>query len=340
MQQLRKDNHYVPKLYLKQWATGGMIPTYRLLVPSENIPLWRTQSLKGIAYHQHLYTYLAGHEETDEFERWLDSEFEGPAEEPIRRAVLGERLLPEHWKRLERFAMALDVRTPASLRSFLKRQKATLQDLMEETMERSISTLEDLIRRNEPLPTRSDAPFDAGLFKVRVERLPDGSGQVRAETIIGRRLWLDQMRRTLTETIHKLPALKWTILHSPSGMAWPTTDNPLVKLNFEDRNSYDFGGGWGVKNGDILLPLSPKHLLYTCIGRRSWPRGTTADIDTARLIQKIIIEHADRYVFAKEPFDVQWIRKRLVCPLTFKSEIEAWQNWHSDQIQAERELQQ
>jgi hypothetical protein len=32
MPQLRKDNHYVPKLYLKQWANNGKIPTYRLLV--------------------------------------------------------------------------------------------------------------------------------------------------------------------------------------------------------------------------------------------------------------------------------------------------------------------
>ena len=95
MQQLRKDNHYVPKLYLKQWAHEGQISTYRLLVPSENVPLWKKQSLKGIAYHQHLYTYLAGQEETDEFERWLDSEFESPAEEAIRRVVREDRMSPE-----------------------------------------------------------------------------------------------------------------------------------------------------------------------------------------------------------------------------------------------------
>lgn len=338
MQQLRKNNHYVPKLYLKQWATDGTIPTYRLLVPSENVPLWRTQSLKGIAYHQHLYVYLAGNEETDEFERWLDSEFEGPAEEPIRRAVLGERLLPEHWKCLERFAMALDVRTPANLRRFLKRQKETLQELMDVTMEQSVSALEEIVRRNESLPSRSDVPANSGLFKVRIEQLPDGSGRIRAETIVGRRLWLDQMRRTLTETIHRLPELKWTILHSPPGMTWATTDNPLVKLNFEDRRNYNLGGGWGIKNGDILLPLSPKHLLYTCIGRRSLLRGTIVDVNTAQLIQKIIIENADRYIFAREPFNVESTRKRLVCPLAFKSEAEAWQNWHSDQVQAEMEL--
>jgi hypothetical protein len=55
MPQLRKDNHYVPKLYLKQWANNGKIPTYRLLVQNENVPLWREQSLKGIAYPTSLH---------------------------------------------------------------------------------------------------------------------------------------------------------------------------------------------------------------------------------------------------------------------------------------------
>jgi len=119
MEQLRKDNHYVPKLYLKQWADDGQIPTYRLLVPSDKTPLWKPHSLKGIAFHQHLYTYVVGQEETDEFERWLDREFEGPAEQAIHRAVNGHQMSPDHWRRLVRFAVALDVRTPARLREFL-----------------------------------------------------------------------------------------------------------------------------------------------------------------------------------------------------------------------------
>src|SRR3546814_15501619 len=85
--QLRKDNHYVPQLYLKQWVVNGKIPTYRLLVPNSEASLWKDHSLRGIAFHQHLYTYLAGQEETDEFERWLSQEFEAPAEEAIRLAI-------------------------------------------------------------------------------------------------------------------------------------------------------------------------------------------------------------------------------------------------------------
>lgn len=339
MQQLRKDNHYVPKLYLKQWAHEGQISTYRLLVPNENFPLWKKQSLKGIAYHQHLYTYLAGQAETDEFERWLDSEFESPAEEAIRRVVRGDRMSPEQWRRLARFAVALDVRTPARLREFLRRQNETLQTLMNETMQRSVHEMEEAARRNEPLPNPSEESDALSLFKVSVEALPSGGGQVKAETIIGRRLWIWQMKHVLTKTLGRLPAHRWTILHAPAGVSWPTSDNPLIRLNFQDSKNYDFSGGWGIKNGDILLPLSPKHLLYTCIGNKVWPRGTALDIKTAGLIRKIIIEHADRYVFAQEPGDIHLIRPRLVCPTTFKNELSAWDNWHSEQCRAERELQ-
>lgn len=84
---LRKDNHYIPQLYLKQWATNGKIPTYRLLVPNENYPTWKTHSLKSICFHQHLYTYIATQGETDELERWLDREFESPAADAIDRVV-------------------------------------------------------------------------------------------------------------------------------------------------------------------------------------------------------------------------------------------------------------
>ncbi|MDG2971217.1 DUF4238 domain-containing protein [Pseudomonas extremaustralis] len=339
MQQLRKDNHYVPKLYLKQWAHNGKILTYRLLVQNENVPLWKEQSLKGIAFHQHLYTYLAGREETDEFERWLDSEFENPAEEAIRRVVSEDRLLPEHWRRLVRFAAALDVRTPARLRQFIRNQNETLEALMNETIQRSVREMEESVGRNERLPIGLEESDVLSLFKISIEPLPDGGGLLKAETIVGRRLWIWQMRHLLVKTLGRIPAHKWTILHAPPGMSWPTSDNPLIRLNFQDSKNYDFSGGWGVKNGDILLPLSPKHLLHTSIGNRAWRRGTTLDPKTYRLIRKIIIEHADRYVFAQDTSDIHLIRPRLVCPQTYENELETWQDWHRSQCQAEIELQ-
>ncbi|GAB3344958.1 DUF4238 domain-containing protein [Lysobacter tyrosinilyticus] len=337
MHQFRKDNHYVPKVYLKQWVTGGVIPTYRLLVQNDACPLWRSHSLKGVAYRQHLYTYLIGDEATDEFERWLDSEFEGPAEEAIDRVIREQRLTKDHWRRLARFAVAQDARTPARLKEFLARQAKLMPDLMDRIVLDTARQLEDSVERatlaKKTLAISKDFPL-----KVSVGREADGKGTLSAKTVVGRRLWIWSLRHLLTNTIEKLPTNRWTILHAPEGVSWPTTDNPLVRLNFFSPSNYNFDGGWGVPNGDILLPLSPKHLLFACIGRKSWVRGTKLNLSTALLIRRMIIEHGDRYVFAKEPGDIHLIRPRIVSPDGYKAEQEAWKKWHSEQTQSEIEL--
>lgn len=338
--QLRKDNHYVPKLYLKQWARNGKIPTYRLLVPSANCPLWKDHSIKGIAFHQHLYTYLAGQGETDEFERWLDREFESPAEEAIDRAVHGRRLSPQHWNQLIRFLAAQDVRTPVRLKEFLARQHKTLLPLINETLTSSVEELERAARLGVHLSAPKRDTNDLFPFKVTIARNADGGGSIRAETVVGRQLWLASSRHILTSTISRLTAHRWTILHAPDGVTWPTSDNPVIRLNFSDAKNYDFLGGWGRHNGEILLPLSSKHLLYTKIGSRPSPRGTALDEGTAHLVRRMIIEHADRFVFAQEQSDVHLIRPRMVCPETFRQEQLAWQNWHRKQSQAEADLLQ
>jgi len=340
VKQAHVANHYVPKLYLKQWAASGMIPTYRLLVPNESCPLWKRHSLRGIAYHQHLYTYIAGGEATDEFERWLDSEFEGPAEEAIDRVVRENTLTPEHWMRLVRFAVAQDVRTPARLREFLARQSVQMPDLLQRVVHDSVRRLE---HGESPAGLQAAAAQEeskAFPLKVTIKREPDGGGTLNATTLVGRKMWIWSLRHFLTSTIEKLPKTRWTILHAPSNLSWPTTDNPLIRLNFFGPTNYNFGGGWGVQNGDILLPLSPKHLLYTCIGGKPPQRGTTLDTDKALLIRRIIIEHGDGYVFAREPGDIHSIRPRIVSPEACKAERETWQRWHDDQSHAEIELSQ
>lgn len=339
MQQLRKDNHYVPKLYLKQWARGGKIPTYRLLVPSGNCPLWKDHSIKGIALHQHLYTYVAAQGETDEFERWLDREFENPAEEAIDRVINGQRLTPQHWSQLIRFLAAQDVRTPVRLKEFLARQSKTLLPLINETLTNSVAELEKAVRLGVHFSSPKRDANELFPFKVTIAPDVDGGGTIRAEAVAGRQLWLACSRHMLTRTISHLIAHRWTILHAPDGITWPTSDNPVIRLNFADAYNYDFLGGWGRKNGEILLPLSSKHLLYTKIGSsRPLPRGTPLNEDTASLVRRMIIENADRFVFAQEEGDIHLIRPRTVCSETFKGEQLAWQNWHREQSKAEADF--
>ncbi len=331
MEQLRKDHHFVPRLYLKQWSVGGMISASPLLVPNDGVAQWKRRSLASIAYRQHLYTQMVGGVESDGFERWLDREFEAPAERPIMRAVTEMRLGPDDWRALVRFAVAQDVRTPRRLKEFMHRQADELPELLE-------STLNSVLQR--PRLEEKSAPQGAvsgdGLpMKISVEPQEDGSGILKAEVVVGRSMWIWAMKQLLTTTIEKVSYKGWSILKAAEGCIWPTSDNPLIKLNYENEHSYDFEGGWVVRNGDILLPLSPTHLLHRCGGRRSLRKNTRLSSKTSDMIKKIIVEHADRYVFTSEEFDVGKYRRRRVDLSQYLRERDEWKRWHREQLASE-----
>lgn len=332
MQQLHKDNHYVPQVYLRQWATKGTIPTYSLLVPHHRVPLWKCHSLKGIAFHQHLYTQIVGGTETDDLERWLDSEFEAPAELAITRAVTDQRLTTDDWRRLVRFAVAQDVRTPTRLREFLLRQTQVMPQILDKTIHDAV----DKVSQGK-LSARPGKFTNSSGFPLKISIDDKGGGQtgLRVETVVGRALWHWSLRFLLTSTITKIPYKGWAILKAAAGCSWPTSDNPLIKLNYTDDGRYDFRGGWNVQNGDVFLPLSPTHLLHRCGGRRP-PRDHRLDHATSERVRRFIIEHADRYVFAKEIFDIPQVRARTVDSELHKAEREVWANWHAEQTKAEQ----
>lgn len=332
MQQLHKDNHYVPQVYLRQWATKNRIPTYSLLVPHHKVPLWKRHSLKGIAFHQHLYTQIVGGIETDDLERWLDGEFEAPAERAITLAVTDQRLTPDDWKKLVRFAVAQDVRTPARLREFLSRQAQVMPSILGKTLQDAVTKLTHDKLSVHPGKTTSASGLP---LKLSVEDQADGTAILKAETVVGRAMWHWSLRHQLTSTIARMPYKGWSILRAAPGCSWPTSDNPLIRLNYIDGQRYDFGGGWGVPNGDVLLPLSPTHVLHRCAGRRPFFRGHQLDRASSNEIRRIIIEHADRYVFASEEFDIHKIRERTVSLELHNAEREAWINWRVEQAKAE-----
>ncbi|MDZ3826565.1 DUF4238 domain-containing protein [Pseudomonas monsensis] len=336
---LHRDNHYIPKLYLKNWASAGKVLTYRLLVPRDSYPLWQPRPLKAIAFHQHLYTYTLGGQLTDEFERWLDTHFESPAAAAIERVVQEQRLTPEDWQRLIRFALCQDVRTPARMRQFLERQLKILPELMDATLQRSVARLEHAVAHGLPIDSKPTSSVAAVLddcpFRITTLPQPDGSGLLKAETVVGRRLWLWQVRKLLTETIQQIEPKGWTVLHAPPGMTWPTSDNPLIRVGVYADGGYTFNSGWKADNGDLLLPLSPKHLLHCTVGKRPALRGTVVDRELAQTIKTMIVQHADQFVFSSDPADIATLRPRVVDLQRFEAERAGWRDWGNQQEKVE-----
>ena len=341
-QQFRAKNHYVPEGYLRRWAgSDGRLSVYRVLVSHPNVEVWATKSPGAVARHQHLYTRAAAGSDSDEIERWLDREFESPAQAAISKAVSGAKLSIGDYRCLARFVAVQDVRTPARLMEILARGREHVEDTLNDSVERSVRELEANLAAGKPIDLKSPAVGQHFPARVKVERGHDPSTSlIRVEAIVGRSYWLFAIQNLLTKTVTHLEKHRWTVLRAPRGVRWLTSDDPVVKLNWYEPGKYDFKGGWGSTNTEILLPLDPGHLLYTKVGARPPPRGTGLTVEEAQVMQQCIIEHAHRHVFATEPDSiVEQIRPRTVDAALYGQEAEQWKRWHDEQSAAERGLE-
>lgn len=337
----QRNNHYVPCLYLKRFSSvSGRVPTYRVLVAHESVPFWREKSLKGVAFHAHLYTRIAAAGQTDEIERWLNSEFESPAEEPLLKATTDARLSPADWKALVRFLAAQDVRTPARLAENLQFWNENLPGMLDHTLQKALEELAAAKKSGESIRTTITPNADYIPMHITRESEPGQEfGKLQVETLVGRGLWFFSMQRALTSTSNILHAHRWTILTPPDGMTWFTTDDPVVRLNYYANREHDFKGGWGNSGTEIFLPLGPRHLLYTKVGERPPRRGSVVPHATALMMRRFIAQHAHRFIFsATADSDVPKLRPRKVDAALLHSEAEQWRRWHVEQSLAEQQL--
>ncbi|MAT97414.1 MAG: hypothetical protein CL608_09755 [Anaerolineaceae bacterium] len=341
MKQVTHDNHYVPKIYLKQWSNDGLhVSAYRLLVSHKNVPLWQSRSIDKVTFRRDLYTEIENGEEVDKFEKWIAAEFENPVKETIKKVLKDNPLSRRDWERLACFLGAQDVRTPLSYLESTERWERTLPDLMQKTLDDSVRKLEDEeFRKNIEVSSNDESSLFDGVFEIDVVKgseTENGQGYIQAEITAGRKLWLQGQRFVLTKTIKALKEHKWCIVRPARGFQWFTSDHPVIKLNYYHKGNYDFKGGWGKKGGNLFMPLSPRHLLFTEIGA-DLPDQVRFSTEDTRLLQKMVAERSFRWIFAHEPLEiVRKIRTRKIDSELFKHEEEQWNNWHENQVQSEK----
>jgi hypothetical protein len=337
----RCDNHYVPCVSLKHFAAStGRVWTYRTLVAHDRVPEWQEKSVKGIGYLAHLYTRIVSGVESDEIEKWLAAEFESPAQEALFKATQDRRLSPADWHNLIRYLAAQDIRTPARLLENLPIWKEWLPAVINDTLQDSVRELEDAKKSGQTIDAVKAPNSDYIPMRITRETEPGQEyGTVKSEVIVGRSLWLFAMRHVLTNTVKTLHDHKWTILIPPNNLTWFTSDDPVIRLNYYSRETYDFKGGWGKPGTEIFLPLDPRHLLYTMVGKRPPQRRSVVSKDLAAMIRRFIAEHAHRFIFAASTdADVPRLRPRIVDMARVCDERDRWRRWHEDQSNAERAL--
>jgi len=222
----------------------------------------------------------------------------------------------------------------------LERWDATLPGVLEKTLQESVRKLELAAESGRPVEEPKSPDGEYLPLRVTTEVGADpGVAKLKAETIAGRGLWLFSIRHLLTKTADVLHQHKWTILSPPEPIRWFTSDDPVIRLNYHGPDRYDFDGGWGSQGTEIVLPLSPRHLLYAQVGSLPPRRGTELPQAQAEMTRRFIAEHAHRMIFAAEPEPcVTTLRPRTVSLELLKQEAEQWRKWHEDQTSAERKL--
>lgn len=340
MKKLSRNNHFIPKFYLKNWGSDNKVWATQLLVPNCNFPIWRQESISVTAVHKNLYVRTDSQKETDEFESWFNEVFETPVQEAFLKAVDDERLSPEDWRRIIDFLASMSMRTPAQFVRAHSNLKKILPDILEKFVDDFSKKTENEIINEDEL-NYFQHKLNETYFPIKIEVDSNSIGINDTKVAVGLRvgkgllLWL--MKHILTNTAEILHKHHWSIISIAEGMSWATTDDPVLCINYYGKDNYDFGGGWNNEGSEIIFPISPTRALYAQVGRKH-PRRFIFDDIKSRDVQKMIICHAHRKIYSCLPDpDIKILRPRKVDLEIYKDEATQWEKFHQDHLEIDKD---
>ncbi len=326
---LRRNNHYIPQMYLSRWANNGRILVYRLYVSHDKVPLWSKQSIEHTASLSNLYINVYKDEEYDTLEHDFSTRFESPAKIPIDKICDGEKMTSQDWRAICDYVVAQYVRTPAFY-IWVKQWGA-------EHIPEQIDQLGKELTEIKEFPIiKNDIRTDASLLPISAhvldEKPDDKHTYIEISAVSGKGLWLFVIKHLLQESsvLRKhFRDLKWSVISAPEGECWITCDNPVVLCNINDNviKCATLSEGIIGREKAVIFPISPRKVLLA-MHSRVYPWRFQADTIMSNMIRTAIIENAMLYVYSNnEDKGVASIRSRTVDEQKYKrikNDFETW----------------
>lgn len=329
-------NHYVPELYLNNWAVNGKISVYNNLVSHKNVPLFQSKSAGSICYMKHLYTNRIDKVDYDNFERWINNVVETPYKTTQDKIINGEKLRYDDYQNISRFVFAQYLRVPKYYATKFTAIGKNIESNLEKMLEETINKAEKRIKHQAPLiltPTPKlieEIPLNISFEKISEENY------VKLETLFGRKMWLSTIQRMVENKLDVMRNYKWQIIEAMDGYEWYTSDNPVILLNYWSQEQYDFNGSWAKKHTNILMPISPRFLLFTEVGSRMPFKN---NVNIQKFFNKCIIENSFLQVYSTTPNKtIPQIQKRIVNADEYKRMENMLFDWHMNQSSGEDEF--
>jgi hypothetical protein len=304
-----QDTHYVPQLYLKGWTSRSTrqersLWDYRIVVPSDSYKRPQPRAIRSAAMVYNLYSR--------EYEQWFKEEIEDPAAPALAAVRAGLDPTDLQMEALVRFAMAQEVRTVKSFMGFREYAQAELPPLMEQM-------LEEIRIGASGIPTEADVEASPSFFRIEVEHVANDQVDLAVEVDIGLPLWLYEAQRVVRTWSDVVLRHNWQVLRAPTGLECPTSDHPMLRLLATSEQSIRMRAGWLIPGVELILPLSPEHLLFAQVGRPARdPRLTPRQMF---FIRKVLCAEAHRSIFTREPCrQINWLLPRVTDPELFHRE--------------------
>ena len=335
-QKITHKNHYVPEFYLRNWSIdGNTIQTYRILVSHSKVPYWEPRPISSSAKWDDFYTRVESGKEIDDFEKQFNQQFETPATPVINKLLKEEKISYEEKLILSRFLFAQFVRTPAHY----VREMELAEELFPSIIKETASKLPEMIKKKRiPRVSSPTSKINSNLFPLKVTLDTEKEG-FKVDSIIGRGLYLHSLEHQLSSTLKVAEKHDWRIIHAANSISFPTSDDPVICLNFNSATNYNFDGGWNKKNCCIFMPLSPRLLIFTQIGKKGPYSSLDYSEKYSQLFHDMIIQHAYRYVYSlNQQKGMLRLNPRIIDKDKFEQEKEIMANWHMQQIQMEKTL--
>ena len=323
-----RNNHYVPQMYLNNWGTDNKIFVHRFLVPNKAYPDWERCAIRTTAYIENLYVRIENDEEYDDFEIDFNSQFETPAKPILNMVGSDQKMTSESWRILSDYITAQYVRTP----SFYHLVSEWGKKIIPKTVD---SILEDFVKEPTELIESSQHVDGVELFplKINIAKKPNDTANsyLEVKTVIGKNIWLSIINHTLSSDSpvkRIIRSMKWSIVSAPTGIVWPTCDNPVIIAKFDQRNNLYITDGLGNDDSVIIFPVSPSKLLLGA-HKRKFEWRFDADRYLAQQIINVIVRNALMYVYSSSvDFEISKIRERMVDEEKFRKFKTQYDNWY------------
>lgn len=336
---ITKNNHYLSQMYLEAWKNkDGKLEIYELLVPNENVPLWQPKSIRSVGSLDSIFVRIKNGKEIDDIEKWFRDKYETPTKKALEHAINNDRITVEESHCLIDFLACHIVRSPACIIKTLDLAKKDCIPIFEEKCE-DISNFSE----KEILNTISENKTDElnKLFPIKITDIGSDNKNneiFKIETIFGKQFYLWIMIHLLKNTSKILHEHEWGIITVDKNVILPTSDDPVICLNYNNELDYNFDGGWGRKNSNILFPISPNKILYTQVGVKVKP-SMNVDYKTSLFLKKIIVEHSFRKIISNiKDEEVIKFKSRYVSESEFKKEKKMWEDFQKNYLEKESEF--